>query len=237
LEVIEQMDDLKRVQHVQHSRGEKERVIRVARTLSLKLAFVVGVLLLWVSNSNPLFAYQYGSPQQPHNSPYPTDSLLLPRNAAPVYPNASVGIQNERQMRIQAQPASAVLPNHDNVRLSRALSDALLSGDKAGGKDDPWGGGPDAMGPAAKSPHPKDDAKPLSPGPDGKTVDPHAEVFAHEQYPPAYKCAQCHKRIYDEWRVSSHAYASVSPMQSLIPASGLFSLPHAFRREENSYAS
>ena len=43
-------------------------------------------------------------------------------------------------------------------------------------------------------------------------LDPHAEVFANDLYPSATKCAQCHKKIYDEWRVSAHAYAAVSPM-------------------------
>ncbi len=43
-------------------------------------------------------------------------------------------------------------------------------------------------------------------------VDPHAEVFAESLYPSAIQCAKCHKKIYDEWRVSSHAYAAVSPM-------------------------
>lgn len=43
-------------------------------------------------------------------------------------------------------------------------------------------------------------------------VDPHAEVFAETLYPSALKCAKCHKKIYDEWRVSAHAYAAVSPM-------------------------
>ncbi|MCA9130136.1 MAG: hypothetical protein KDB22_23775 [Planctomycetales bacterium] len=46
--------------------------------------------------------------------------------------------------------------------------------------------------------------------PDG--VDPHAEVFAEGCYPSAMTCAKCHKKIYDEWRVSAHAYAAVSPM-------------------------
>lgn len=46
--------------------------------------------------------------------------------------------------------------------------------------------------------------------PDGS--DPHAEVFAETLYPSALKCAKCHQKIYDEWRVSAHAYAAVSPM-------------------------
>ncbi len=42
--------------------------------------------------------------------------------------------------------------------------------------------------------------------------DPHAEVFASDDYPSASKCANCHKQIYDEWSSSSHAYAGISPM-------------------------
>lgn len=42
--------------------------------------------------------------------------------------------------------------------------------------------------------------------------DPHAAVFAENCYPAAATCAKCHQKIYDEWRVSSHAYATISPM-------------------------
>ncbi|MDX1930325.1 MAG: multiheme c-type cytochrome [Pirellulaceae bacterium] len=42
--------------------------------------------------------------------------------------------------------------------------------------------------------------------------DPHAEAFAADCYPSAITCAKCHQKIYDEWRVSSHAYATISPM-------------------------
>jgi len=44
------------------------------------------------------------------------------------------------------------------------------------------------------------------------TLDPHAEVFANTLYPSANTCAKCHQKIYDEWRVSSHAYSAISPM-------------------------
>ncbi len=43
-------------------------------------------------------------------------------------------------------------------------------------------------------------------------LDPHAEVFANNFYPSAMTCAKCHQQIYDEWRVSAHAYAAISPM-------------------------
>lgn len=42
--------------------------------------------------------------------------------------------------------------------------------------------------------------------------DPHAKLLSETQYPSASQCATCHKTIYDEWRISSHAYASISPM-------------------------
>lgn len=40
----------------------------------------------------------------------------------------------------------------------------------------------------------------------------HADVFAESSYPSASMCATCHKRIYDEWSSSNHAYAAISPM-------------------------
>ncbi|MEN0109324.1 MAG: multiheme c-type cytochrome, partial [Planctomycetota bacterium] len=47
----------------------------------------------------------------------------------------------------------------------------------------------------------------------GKSADEsHRELFAKNCYPSAQDCAECHQRIYDEWSVSSHAYAYVSPM-------------------------
>lgn len=42
--------------------------------------------------------------------------------------------------------------------------------------------------------------------------DPHAKLYIDNCYPSAMQCAPCHQRIYDEWRVSAHAYAAVSPM-------------------------
>lgn len=42
--------------------------------------------------------------------------------------------------------------------------------------------------------------------------DPHAAVFAESQYPSATECAGCHPKVFWEWAVSNHAYASISPM-------------------------
>ncbi len=72
----------------------------------------------------------------------------------------------------------------------------------------------EGMGPAARTNLPganhgtdKPLRSGLNPG-----EDPHAEAFAGDCYPSAITCAKCHQKIYDEWRVSSHAYATISPM-------------------------
>lgn len=40
----------------------------------------------------------------------------------------------------------------------------------------------------------------------------HRELFQENCYPSARDCAKCHKKQYEEWSISSHAYAFVSPM-------------------------
>lgn len=42
--------------------------------------------------------------------------------------------------------------------------------------------------------------------------DPHLRIFATNDYPSATICAQCHPAVYEEWRASAHAYASISPV-------------------------
>lgn len=50
----------------------------------------------------------------------------------------------------------------------------------------------------------------------------HLELFAEGRYPSANTCKACHPKQYDEWSVSQHAYAQLSPvymaMQSSINA-------------------
>jgi hypothetical protein len=45
-----------------------------------------------------------------------------------------------------------------------------------------------------------------------KKRDPHGAIFAESSYPTAATCGACHTQIYREWSMSSHAYASISPM-------------------------
>ncbi len=42
--------------------------------------------------------------------------------------------------------------------------------------------------------------------------DPHAAVYAESEFPSAIQCASCHPKVFWEWAVSNHAYASISPM-------------------------
>jgi hypothetical protein len=46
----------------------------------------------------------------------------------------------------------------------------------------------------------------------GASSDPHAAVFAEDNYPSAVACAPCHPKVFWEWAASNHAYASISPM-------------------------
>jgi hypothetical protein len=41
---------------------------------------------------------------------------------------------------------------------------------------------------------------------------PDAHSLADLQYPSARVCGECHPNQYEQWSVSSHAYASLSPM-------------------------
>jgi len=42
--------------------------------------------------------------------------------------------------------------------------------------------------------------------------DPHFDAFSESAYPSASKCAPCHEKIYNQWRSSSHAYSTISPV-------------------------
>ncbi|MDZ4658540.1 MAG: multiheme c-type cytochrome [Bythopirellula sp.] len=40
----------------------------------------------------------------------------------------------------------------------------------------------------------------------------YCEFVADSLYPSAFACAKCHEKLFEEWSISSHAYASISPM-------------------------
>lgn len=62
------------------------------------------------------------------------------------------------------------------------------------------------------SPHGAASAKPSTPQSAAEALKAHQELFAKNNYPSALECAKCHQEIYDQWSISSHAYAYVSPM-------------------------
>ncbi|MGD9600521.1 MAG: multiheme c-type cytochrome [Gammaproteobacteria bacterium] len=64
-----------------------------------------------------------------------------------------------------------------------------------------------------------------APLPAAAADDPHAPIFAETEYPSAMQCASCHPKVFWEWAVSNHAYASISPMF------------HKFEQAINDFAS
>ena len=87
-------------------------------------------------------------------------------------------------------------------------SDDLLAPNTNGNAADPLSN----LGPDAAREMDRSQRREQTPANAQAAVDPHLEVFANEKYPSALSCAKCHQKIYDEWRVSGHAYSAVSPM-------------------------
>ena len=129
--------------------------------------------------------------------------------------------------------ASRVLfasPAGSGAKLSTGSSDAaddlldgvadLLEGSVGKGVGEPPaeasspGASPFAPPPVPKSPHASSKSVANTSGKksDEKATKSHCEFLAESQFPSAQACAKCHEKIYDEWSVSSHAYAMVSPM-------------------------
>jgi nitrate/TMAO reductase-like tetraheme cytochrome c subunit len=57
----------------------------------------------------------------------------------------------------------------------------------------------------------------LAPGASGAAAapdapEPHLKIYATNQYPSASICKQCHESVYNEWRLSAHAYSNISPV-------------------------
>ena len=99
----------------------------------------------------------------------------------------------------------------DGDLLSDDGGDDLLSGDDEGGLlgGDDGGlldGDLDDFSPPVTA-----DAEPETEEPDdaGKA---HIDLFAENRYPSANTCATCHPRQYEQWSVSQHAYAQLSPV-------------------------
>ena len=57
-----------------------------------------------------------------------------------------------------------------------------------------------------------EDGKTDEAAPVDEVAQAHLALFAEERYPSANTCKTCHPRHYDEWSVSQHAYAQLSPV-------------------------
>ena len=95
-----------------------------------------------------------------------------------------------------------------SVEKANGGSDELLAPNTNGIAADPLSN----LGPDAAREMDRSQRREQTPANAQAAVDPHLEVFANEKYPSALSCAKCHQKIYDEWRVSGHAYSAVSPM-------------------------
>ncbi len=185
-----------------------------------------------------IFCCPETSGQRPNGSPELRQWTT--RDAQEFVPLSCPAQPSMRPMQASVQPVNpfqtqrALLPTFqiEPTRLRHFLTsgdDDLLGGNGAKSDDDLLNMGPakrdasalEGMGPASQranmpsannlpgANHGTD--KPLR---DGLKLgqDPHAEAFAGDCYPSAVTCAKCHQKIYDEWRVSAHAYATISPM-------------------------
>jgi hypothetical protein len=173
-------------------------------------------VVLWLAVGTPLLGQTAGPqwiPLQVVELPAPPSSASSARTAAPALS------QSLTAPRAGRTPPSA---SHAPMRYSgMKLPSLLVSSDDDLLAEPSGGSGLDELEAMSKQPQaPAADALPgaghgqdrptrdgVSPG-----ADPHADAFAETLYPSALKCAKCHQKIYDEWRVSSHAYAAVSPM-------------------------
>lgn len=78
----------------------------------------------------------------------------------------------------------------------------------AGGGEDllaPGGGGETAEGP-------KKEEVAAAPKKRSNADEEHEKIFLESKYPSANTCATCHPKQYEQWSVSQHAYAQLSPV-------------------------
>jgi nitrate/TMAO reductase-like tetraheme cytochrome c subunit len=87
--------------------------------------------------------------------------------------------------------------------------DDLLSDDSDG--DDLLSGDDESTASAVDEP--EDATAAAKPEIDAKAAElEHLAIFANSKYPSANTCRTCHPRQYDQWSVSQHAYAQLSPV-------------------------
>lgn len=134
-----------------------------------------------------------------------------------------------RVARLARENATGAITTNENDASEDQLSSS--SDNLLGGSDDLLGGGSLLGGESSDAPMVKnlsqDDVDPLTglgseepikskqkdaAATKANATDPHVGLWTEGSYPSADSCRACHPKHYDEWSVSSHAYAAVSPM-------------------------
>jgi hypothetical protein len=151
-------------------------------------AFLLATTLIWIPGSAPFNA---------------EPDRWLPRSAAPAEPGVVEIAQTE---------SSDDLLSDDDDLLS--ADDDLLNDDDLLGDDDDRLLDDDLLGddePLIDDAE-TEEAVPEETAPEGDAGSEHAQLFLEDKYPSANTCATCHPKHYEEWSVSQHAYAQLSPI-------------------------
>jgi hypothetical protein len=141
------------------------------------------------------------------------DSLIPPSTEAPV--DTAPG-DSEPPHRPLAQPPADMLNENDDLLIppTSPPREALPTPPLAPGPSRPeWTPvTPPPTLPATRPSAPASSAASASPTAPAADAQDRCEFVAKSLYPSASECRACHEKIYDEWSMSSHAYAFVSPM-------------------------
>jgi len=152
--------------------------------------------------------------------------------AAQLIMGVGVGAMADHELRLL--PASADMPRTSTQRLVLAQADALLDESDAlsiGSGDELLAGEESggllvedaAVDPLESAPDPllEPESAPTSNAEGGAQIDDetadssenaHAALFLENRFPSATTCKTCHPRHFEEWAVSQHAYAQISPV-------------------------
>lgn len=187
-------------------RLEAESVLFRPSPASLNLGIIRGVsLLLLAALVLSLHANQVVQAQAPQLGAAKVQGHAMPRSWQPAESGQRILFEPLQPSRLAAFPSAQEVSGDDALlRSTRAAESQLETVDPL----------------ASMGPEPTSDRIPgAGHGADSrrqttlpKVADPHAEVFADNCYPSASACAKCHEKIYNEWRISGHAYAAISPM-------------------------
>jgi hypothetical protein len=132
LQAIEPMEKLCQLKWLCYYKRRYRTTANPAWTCAVEHLTAMFLAFFVILQSPLLFAFQYGVGSQSPGNQYPNHSLFSPRASGVQKLDGSIGIQNERQMRVQATPASTTIPNVGPIRLGVAEGDDLLGGSGAG---------------------------------------------------------------------------------------------------------